>query len=198
MRIEMPRTPVAAEIEWMLDQPSQTSRSEFNGRGGARTNILAGGARWFAKVTMPVVLSERQFRPWRSFLAKVRGRANVFRVKAVEQPQIRFHCVVVADGGGQKGYSLKTKGWLPGAQMLDGMFLTIGDSLLVVDGDSVIAGADGKLTIAVNPLIPEGVADGAAIEVHEPWALLQMSDTRSGYTVGRGQTYSISFQAEEL
>ena len=176
-------------------QPDEPER--INGRGGARTNILAGGARWFAKVTMPVVLSERQFRPWRSFLAKVRGRANVFRVKAVEQPQIRFHCVVVADGAGQKGYSLKTKGWLPGAQMLDGMFLTIGDTLLVVDGDTVIAGrreADDR----GEPLIPEGVADGATIEVHEPWALLQMSDTRSGYTVGRGQTYSVSFQAEEL
>ena len=197
MLIDMPATPVAAEIEWMLDQPSQTNRSEFNGQGGGRTNILAGGSRWSAKVTMPTVLSERQFRPWRSFLARVRGRANTFRVVAVEGPQIAMHCTVVVDGADQKGYALKTRGWLRGLQMLDGMFLTVGDHLLVVAGDTAIAGADGKLTIAVEPLIPGNLPDGAAVEVHRPYAVLEMSSSKAGYTVGRGQTYSVSFEAEE-
>lgn len=197
MLIEMPRTPVAAQIEWSIDQPSQTNRSEFGGRGGDRTNILAGGARWSAKITQPDVLSERQFRPWRSFLARVRGRANSFRVLAVEGPQLKFSCTVVVDGAGQKGYQLKTRGWMPGLQMLDGMFLTVADTLLVVAGDTALAGDDGKLTIAVEPIIPNSLVDGAAIEVHLPYAVLQMANSKAGYTVGRGQMYSVSFEAEE-
>jgi hypothetical protein len=181
----------------MLDSPGQTNRSEFNGSGGGRTNVLAGGSRWSAKITMPDQLSERAFRPWRSFLARARGRANAFRVVAVEGPQIPVRCNVVVDGADQKGYSLATRGWYQGAQMLDGMFLTVGDRLLVVAGDTMIAGADGKLTIAVEPLVPGKLVDGAAVEVNLPYAVLQMSDTRAGYTVGVGQMYSVSFQAEE-
>lgn len=197
MLIEMPRSPVPAEVEWTLDQPSQTNRSEFGGPGGGRTNILAGGARWSARITMPVVLHERQFRPWRSFLARARGRANTFRVVAVEEPQLRVFCTVVVDGEGQKGYQLVTRGWARGLQMLDGMFLSVGGALLVVNGNTMIAGEDGKLTVAVEPLIPEGLLDGQPIEVHRPVAELQMADSKAGYTVGRGQTYSVSFTAEE-
>lgn len=197
MLIDMPRTPVAAEIEWMLDRPGQTNRSEFNGEGGGRTNILAGGARWSAKVTMPKQLGERAFRPWRSFLARVRGRANTFRVIAVEGRQLPFFCTIVVDGADQKGYALKTRGWYAGAQMLDGMFLTVGDRLLVVAGNTAIAGADGRLTIAVEPLIPGKLVDGAAVEVHLPYAVLQIADTKAGYTVSVGQMYSVAFQAEE-
>ena len=42
------------------------------------------------------------------------------------------------------------------------------------------------------------LADGAPVEVYRPYAVLQMADTRAGYTVGRGQMYAVSFQAEEL
>lgn len=197
MPIEMPRSPVAAEIEWTLDQPSQTNRAEFNGRGHGRATVLAGGARWSAKIKLPTVLSERQFRPWRSFLARVRGQANTFRVVAVEGPQLRLFCTVVVDGAGQKGYQLKTRGWLPGLRLLDGMFLTVGDRLLVVAGNTAIAGSDGRLTITLDPLIPAGLVDGAPVEVHRPYAVLQLSSSKAAYTVGRGQTYSVSFDAEE-
>ncbi len=197
MLIDMPTTPVAAEIEWTLDQPSQANRPEF-GRGRGRTNILAGGARWSAKITMPQMLSEAAFRPWRSFLARVRGRANPFRVIAVENPQIDSFCQVVVDGAGQQGYALNTRGWLPGLQMLDGMSVTVGDQLLVVAGHTDVVGADGKLVINVDPLIPDGLTDGAPVEVHLPYAVMQMADTKTGYTVGRGQMYSVAFQAEEL
>lgn len=197
MLIDMPCTPVAAQIEWMLDRPGQTNRSEFNGEGGGRTNVLAGGSRWSAKITMPDVLSEGQFRPWRSFLARVRGRANRFRVVAVENPQLDVFCTVVVDGADQKGYALNTRGWYPGLQLLDGMFVTVGESLLVVAGDTAIAGADGKLTISVEPLIPGKLADAAPVEVHLPYAVLQMADSKAGYTVGIGQLYSVAFQAEE-
>lgn len=197
MLIDMPATPVAAEIEWTLDLPSQANRPEF-GRGRGRTNILAGGARWSAKVTMPDMLSEAAFRPWRSFLARVRGRANTFRVVAVENPQIDSFCQVVVDGAGQQGYALKTRGWQPGLQLRDGMFVTVGDRLLVVAGNTYLADANGRMVITVDPLIPDGLADGAPVEVYRPYAVLQMADTRNGYTVGRGQMYAVSFQAEEL
>jgi hypothetical protein len=197
MLIDMPTTPVAAEIEWTLDLPSQANRPEF-GRGRGRTNILAGGARWSAKITMPEMLNEAAFRPWRSFLARVRGRANSFRVVAVENPQIDSFVQVVVDGAGQQGYALKTRGWQPGLQLRDGMFVTVGDRLLVVAGNTNVVGADGRPTINVEPLIPDALADGAPVEVYRPYAVLQMADTRAGYTVGRGQMYAVSFQAEEL
>ncbi|GAM00569.1 hypothetical protein [Sphingomonas parapaucimobilis] len=193
--VPMPTSPTAAsEIPWKLKQPSQSNRGW---KGKRRTTILPEAARWSAEVDMPVIRGEASFRPWRSFLAQLQGRANAFKLVAVEGPQFKFHQVVVIDGTGQKGGTLKTRGWQPGARLLDGMFITAGDRLLQVIGDHPIVGADGKLTVTVLPTIPEGLADGAHVEVRLPYALMSLDTDEQGWTVGVGQQYKVSFPVVE-
>lgn len=193
--VPMPRAPKAArEIPWKLKQPSQSNRGW---KGKRRTTILPETPRWSAEVEMPPILGEAAMRPWRSFFAQLQGRANAFKLVAVEKPQFRFHQVVVVDGAGQKGGVLNTRGWMPGSQLLDGMFITAGDRLLQVIGNHPIVGADGKLAVTVLPIIPEGLPDGGAVEVRQPYALMSLATDEQGWTVSPGQQYKVAFPCEE-
>lgn len=193
--VALPERPVAAKIDWRPRQPAQVNRSEFTGR--SRSVILAEAPFWAAGVTYPTIIGEAAFRPWRSALMRLQGRANAFRLVAVEGPQHQVAQAVVVDGAGQTGYSLAVRGFEPGEYMLDGMFVTVGDRLLQVVADTVQAGADGKLTLSVMPHLPAGLADGAEIETRLPWALMRLAQDQQGWTVDRGQQYSVSFDCED-
>lgn len=195
MIVDLPAAPVAAKIDWKPRQPSQVNRSEFTGK--SRTVILAMAPFWAASVSYPIIKGEARFRPWRSALMRLQGRANPFRLCACEGPQHQELQAVVVDGAGQQGYSLQTRGWLRGTGLLDGMFVTVGEKLHQVVASTGLAGADGKLTIAVMPHIANGVADGVRIETCRPWALMKMSTDQQGWTVDVGQAYSVSFECEE-
>lgn len=190
--IDLPRYPVARKIDWSLVQPTQVNRPEF-GYGHPRSTILARAAYWTARVEYPVIQGEARFRPWRSALTRLQGRANAFRLVAVEGPQQRFYSEVVVDGAGQQGYTLLTRGWAEGAYLLDGMFITIGESLFQVVADSEIASTTGKLAISVMPQLPADLTDGVTIEVNKPWALMNLANDQQGWTVDVGQQYLVAF-----
>lgn len=192
--IELPNWPVAKEIEWEADQPSQANRSEFT--GVRRVTILGEAFRRSAQVTYPPILGEAAFRPWRAALAACRGRVNPFRLVAVENPQPTFSPNVVVDGAGQQGFSLATKGWHPRATIKSGMMVTVGDRLFDV-AVSAISDEAGKLTLQLEQLLPEGLADLAPVETIWPWALMAMAESRVPYKVGAGQQYAVSFRCEE-
>ena len=194
--IDLPRYPVAAKIDWKPRQPTQVNRSEFT--GATRTVILAQAPFWAASVSYPAVVGERRFRPWRSALMRLQGRANPFRLSACEGPQHDFFQQVVVDGAGQQGYSLKVRGVLPGTQLLDGMFVTVGEDLYQIVADTPLAGASGKLTLSIMPHLAGGFPDGLAIETMRPWALMQLSTDQQGWTVDVGQKYSVSFDCESI
>jgi len=193
--IDLPRYPSAAKIDWKPVQPTQVNRSEFG--AGSRSTILPQGAYWSARVEYPVVLGEVRFRPWRSALMRLQGRANAFRLGAAEGRQQRVFMTVLVDGAGQRGYAVKTRGWVPGTFLLDGMFVTIGEKLHQVVADTDIAGADGKLTISIMPQLADKLADGVRVEVDEPWALMRLTSDQQGWTVDRGQQYSVGFECDD-
>jgi len=196
IHVDLPAAPVAAEIEWEPHQPSQTNESEFTGTD--RTVILAQAPFWTAKVTYPTIIGEARFRPWRSALMRLQGRANAFRLVAVEGPQHGEHQAVVIDGVGQTGFALATRGWQPGTGLNDGMMVTVGDQLLQLVADTGLAGADGKLTLKVLPHIPAGLVDGGPVETRLPWALMRMTTDAPGWKVGRGQQYAITFECRSV
>lgn len=194
MIVDLPVYPAPAKIDWKPRQPSQVNRSQFTGK--TRTVILAEAPFWAAWVSYPEIIGEAKFRPWRSALMRLQGRVNPFRLSACEGPQHRILQRVVVDGAGQTGYVVQTRGWFPGSGLLDGMFVTIGEALHQVVASTGLAGADGKLTIAIMPQIAGGVADGVAIETRRPWALMKLTSDQQGWTVDVGQKYSVSFDCE--
>jgi len=194
MLIPMPAAPIAANIEWTLDQPGQVNRSEFTGR--RKVTILAAAPRWSAKVTMPPILGEAAALTWRAFAVDLDGVANSFRLVIVEGPQlpgITPHVV----GGGQFGHSLATGGWgAAGPKLKRGQFVTINDQPLMLTADIIADGA-GNATISFKAYIRVSPVDGLQIEANEPYALVSMTDSKAGWTVGIGQKYAFTFDVEE-
>lgn len=194
MLIAMPAAPVAANIEWNLDQPGQANRSEFTGK--RRVTLLTTAPRWYAKVTLPPILGEARVLDWRAFVVDCDGIANSFRLIAVERPQIAGVAVTVK-GAGQFGRSIVTQGWgAAGEKLKRGQMVTIGDQLLMLQAP-VIADANGQATLSVKPYVRQIPADGAPIEVSLPYAVMSMSDPKNGWKVGIGQNYAIAFDCEE-
>lgn len=194
MLITMPASPVAANIDWDIDQPGQANRAEFSGK--RRVTLLTAAPRWYAKVTLPPIIGEARVLDWRAFVVDCDGIANSFRVVACERAQITGVAVSVK-GAGQSGKSLVTKGWgTAGQKLMRGQMVTINDQLLMLQAP-VVADANGEAMLTFKPYIRFIPANGAAVEVARPYAVMSMSDPKNGWKVGIGQNYAVSFDCEE-
>lgn len=192
--VTMPSSPVPAAIEWKPKQPAQVNRSEFTSR--RRVTILAAAPRWYAKVTLPPIVGEAAVLAWRAFVVDCEGPANSFHLIACEKDQIAGVSPVVL-GGGQSGRALNTAGWgAAGTKLRRGQFVTINEQLLTLTAD-VDADGSGHATIQFKPYLRIVPADGAPLVVTRPYALMSMSNDDTGWAVGIGQQYQISFDCEE-
>ena len=191
--IDLPASPVAAEIAWSLRQPSISSRSEWS--GARRTTILPQAPRWTAKVKLPTITGEAKVLPWRAALARLQGRANAFRLIACERPQLREAPSIVVNGAGQSGTSLSTRGWPEGVYVLPGMFVTHRDRLHQIVEVSATSGATRTLTLL--PYLSAATVDGERVEVLRPYGLMSLLSDEAGWMVGVGQRYDIGFDCEE-
>ena len=193
--ITMPTDPIPAEIDWTIEQPGQANRSEFTGR--RRVTLLSAAPRWFATVKLPAILGEDRAMAWRAFVVDCDGIANSFRVIACEREQIAGAIDVRVMGAGQGGHTLVTSGWGPaGIKLKRGQFVTLGDQLLMLTAP-VVADANGRATLFIKPYVRLVPTDNAPVEVKRPYAVMAMSDPKSGWNVGRGQTYGVEFNCEE-
>ena len=193
--ITMPTDPVAAEIDWTIEQPGQANRSEFTGR--RRVTLLSAAPRWFATVKLPAILGEDRAMAWRAFAVDVDGIANSFRVIACEREQIVGAIDIRIAGSGQGGHTLVTSGWgSAGIKLKRGQFVTVGDQLLMLTAP-VVADANGRATLFIKPYVRVVPTDNAPVEVKRPYAVMAMSDPKSGWNAGRGQTYGVEFNCEE-
>lgn len=194
MLIQMPASPVAADIKWDIDQPGQANRGEFTGK--RRVTLLTAAPRWYAKVTLPPILGEVRALPWRAFAVDCDGIANTFRVIACEREQISGVAVTVR-GAGQQGHSLVTTGWgAAGTKLLRGQFVTVAGQLLMLMAD-VVANAAGDATLSFKPYLRLSPAANAPVEVGRPYAVMSMTDPKCGWKAGVGQNYAVSFDCEE-
>jgi len=195
MLIAMPSAPIAAKVDWRIDQPGQANRGEWTGK--RRVTLLSAAPRWFAKVTLPPIIGEAQVLDWRAFVVDCDGIANSFRVIACEREQIAGAINVRVRGAGQGGHSLATSGWgAAGLKLKRGQFITLGEQLLMLNAP-VVADANGQATLSIKPYIRVVPTDGAAIEVNRPYAVMAMSDPKNGWDVGIGQNYGVAFDCEE-
>jgi hypothetical protein len=183
-----------ASVDWTIDQPSQANRAQFT--GARRVLFLNEAPRWSATINMVTAIGEPQMRPMRAFIQRCKGVSGTFKLPATEQVQDHALGSVVVDGGGQTGFALATRGWAPHAYLLVGNFITLGTQLIGVDAQ-VIAGADGKAIIPLSQYIRTIPADGAPVEVANPYGVMSLADSKAGWGVKPGQLYSTTIQCEE-
>lgn len=112
----------------------------------------------------------------RSFLAKMRGRANTVRmpVPGVTGPLSGITNNGQVNGTGQSGGSLATYGW--GASKLvmrEGDYFNIGDELKMCSAD-VSSNGSGQCTITFEPNLRASPADNTVVNVLAPYVYLSL------------------------
>lgn len=193
--LTLPSRPRISSVEWTLTQPGQVNRSEFTGT--RRVVVLATAPRWSAKVKFVQSIGEAQVKALRAFLAALQGQAGQFKLGMCENAQVSAAGgAVVVDGGGQTAYTLATRGWKVGALLGAGDFVTIGNQPLQLVAGAV-ADSNGKATLHFAPYLRTSPADGAVVEVVNPYAVMSLTADAAGWSVSPGQIYDVSLDCEE-
>jgi len=194
--ITWPSSARIANITWSLDRPAQINRSRWSGEDQVIANPWYG--RWRAEVELAPIVGEANVRAWRAFLALLKGSVNTFRLPAVEQAQYPG-ASPQANGTAAAGAStLQVYNFWPFASQTipAGTMFTVNDELKVVTADAALA-SNATATLSFQPPLRAAVAVGAAITVNQPTALVALTTSTAGWSVGPGQVYGISLTVEE-
>lgn len=194
--IDMPSSTRIASIAWTMDRPAQVNRSQWNGKD----QVIADPwhTRYSAEVELAPIVGEVNVLAMRSFLARLKGRVNTFRLVAVENPQIAIGFTPTVNGAHGVGVTtVLATGLPPDTSVLsDGQFVTIGDQLLMLNAPVVTDGG-GTANLQLHRPLRALAPNGAAIEARLPTALMALASAESGWSVGPGQLYGVRFAAEE-
>ncbi|KKC24934.1 hypothetical protein [Sphingomonas sp. SRS2] len=192
--ISFPTQPGIAEIRWTPPAKTQVNMSEWSDR---RRITKFTHARWKASIALPSIVGEADFLEWRAFLLACEGRANSFRIVAVENSQ-NAQAAVRVNGGGQTGLALVTDGWAgAGAALKKGQLITVNDQLIGISADVAIGGG-GSATLPLSRRLRISPADNTLVEVRLPTALMAMDDDDLPYAVSPAQLYGVSFACSEV
>lgn len=197
--VTFPPTARIADIKWNLDRPAQVNRSAYTGRRKVMADPWHG--RWTAEIELAPIVGEAGILAWRSFLAQLRGQANVFRLRANEKAQpvsINTGIIVSGSGAAAGSTSMFTVNWVsPGMTVAKaGMMITVNDQLCVLTAD-VVSNEHQGATVQFEPPLRAAAALGTAVEVVNPTALVALASSTAGWSVAKGQVYGIRLSVEE-
>jgi hypothetical protein len=195
--ISLPTTPSApASVEFTPMDIVAMSVSPFTGQ----QQVQDWQQGWLeASVSYPP-LTQAQARPWVAFLKGLRGQANVFQIgDPLATPRGSGAGTPVVAGAGQKGYTLNTRGWTPGASgvlLLDD-YLQIGYRLYSVTLSDVDADGSGNATINIWPPLRESPANGDAITITNTKGLFRLKSNARKWSETTARVYGIQFECKE-
>lgn len=157
------------------------------------------GHMWTASCTVPN-LKEPEAGLMRSFLAKLRGRANTlqFPVPGYDGPANDYAGPAgLVMGAGQSGYSLVTDGWSNSAAILpEGSYIACAGQLHLVTAP-VSTNGSGEATIPIEPARRYAPADNAPIIITQPYAVMSLSESNGagwGVRAPRFHGFDLSFE----
>jgi hypothetical protein len=195
--ISLPTTPSApATIDFTANDIVAMSISPFTGQQQVQDwqqGMLE------ASVSMPP-LAPLHARAWVAFLKGLRGQANVFQLgdPLAVAPQGSGAGTPLVNGAGQKGFTLNTKGWTPGASgvLLPDDWLQIGYRLY---SNLALANADGSgnATLSIWPSLRESPADGDALIINNTKGLWRLKSNARKWSETAARVYGIQFDIRE-
>lgn len=174
-------------IEWELDRPGQINSSVYTGRRSVLQNPWH--AKWRAKVELAMVQGESEFRLLRSFFARCEGQINVFRIYATTEAQNANTGVTVASTAAAGATSMTISGAT--TPLTEGQFFTVNGQLCVC-----IADQSGS-TLTFEPPLRAQAASGAIVVTSRPYALVSMTASSLGWSIGAARRYGAGFSVEE-
>lgn len=135
---------------------------------------------WVAEMSF-APMDRLSYDSWSAFLTLCRGSLNVFlmgdpRAKKPKGAAVRGAGSPVVNGGGQTGYSVVTRGWIPSVQgmLRPGDYISIGYRLYAV-GDVVSIDSTGAATLPIWPPLRDLPADGTVITTYNCKGLFRLA-----------------------
>lgn len=157
------------------------------------------GHMWLATCRVSY-LKEPEAGLMRSFLAKLRGRANTlqFPVPGYDGPANDYAGPAgLVNGAGQSGYSLVTDGWTASTAILpEGSYITVNGELKLVTAAATSNGS-GQATLSIEPALRYSPADNAPLTITEPYAVMALAASdaaRWDLTSPRFHGFDLSFE----
>ena len=180
-----------------FDEPAQVNRSAWT---GARKVVgLPGGGLWSGVVEITDIATEEDERPWRGFLAKLKGVQNWFKVYLPCQSHIGPAPTVAAGAG--NGYMLPMAGMSPSTVILfAGQHMTVplpsGHKRAVRLTADLITDASGNATAEFAPSLNETPTLGATVETANPYVPVTSTRTRNSMDYDNGVS-GVTLEIEE-
>lgn len=181
----------------MLTSPAQTNRSAWTGK--RKVVGLPGIELWSGQVTIDLLSTEEEERPWRAWLFALRGPTNWFKWT--------LPCATHAGGlptvaaGASNGYTLPLAGLTPSTVILKaGQFMTVplpsGYTRTVCLISALASNGSGNATATFEPALGETPAFGATVETKNPYIRMSPTDPMQGLATADGVS-GTTFDVEE-
>jgi hypothetical protein len=196
MTITLPSTPGPRRMTPMFQ--------DFGGNltpalGGSVQRINRLGSRWAFAVEMPPMAGEPDGRIWARRLTSGKQEGVLM---AIAQPGLVIGepGSPVVDGAGQSGSALALRGLAAGHDLVEGQFVSIvaaGRRYVHMICADVSADGAGELTAAITPLLRVSPADGAVVEIAQPYVEGLLDGDGVNWTVDIGALFGHAFTIKE-
>jgi hypothetical protein len=197
----MPEVIVPDHSEFIIanldfDEPAQVNRSAWTGH----IDIvgLPGGSFWYGELAVTDLVTEAADRPWRAFIASLRGVQNWFKVYFPCQVHIGPAPLIAA--GATDGYTVPLKGMQPSTYILEaGQHLTIplpsGHHRPVRLTAPIITDAAGNATAQFAPALNQVPAVNTLVESANPYVRMISTTPRIPFPTSNGVSgFSLSLE----
>lgn len=182
------------DAQLTLSRKSVAARSSYTGK---RQVSRLSYALWVFEGRMPS-LSQEAAAPWRSFLARLEGQVNTFKlpVPGVAGPLSRYSGAVgkpAAPLSGVGASSVYTNGWQPNTLLLkDGDYFNIENELKLCTAD-VMSNASGQATILFAPPLRRTATTGDILELQAPFVVVSaQNDDIASWALSKPVQHKIS------
>jgi hypothetical protein len=170
--------------------------------GGEEQFLARIGNRFAMTVTTPRLKPEPDGRLWVAALVEAWMTGGVVAMP-FPQPglEIGDPGAPVVDGAGQSGSLLRIRGFAPGYAMRRGQFFPVRDGgrrYLHMATAATVAGADGRLTLPVAPMLRIRPGDGALCDVARPMIEGKPGGDRAAWTHVRARMQGLTFTITEI
>lgn len=184
--VAAPSLPIKG-IQWNLNRPAQINTGAYTGvRQVVATPWFS---QWSAHVDLAQTQGEAGFRLIRSFIAKMRGSINTFRLYATLEAQNSNFGVSVASNAAQGATSLSIAGYT--TPLTEGQFFTVNGQLCVCTADQ----SSGTLTF--EPPLRAAANAGTPVVTSKPYALVYLANQQQTWSEGNWRLFDYGFDVAE-
>lgn len=171
-----PEGVLPSSFNWYLKSNGTSFISPWNGQ--TQTMRYPGSA-WKATMTLRN-LDDFESRAVEAIIAELDGLSGRIRLRDFGRHPLPAKGAPTVNGAGQTGSNLSTKGWAANTKvLLRGDYITVNDELKLVLAD-VTSNTTGVALVRIAPMLRNQPANGAPIEVTNPYGIFRLNKDENG------------------